>query len=714
MNDRELANYMGRKIRDAMNDMGSDLSDLRQENFNYYYGKPYGNERDGFSSVVTRESFEVVEWALPSVLRVFTSGEQVATFDAVGPEDEPVAEQETDVVNHYIQKENNWFLIAHDWAKDALMYPNGYLKVWCEEEERTVTEYYKGVTAQGLVDLDQVGDILEQYSEVRQTELGPVELWDVKLRRDITEKKLKITNCPPDEVLVDNDCTSVNLDEADFVCHRTQKTFTQLVNEGYDRKKLEAVGTDEGFEWGDERVNRLFYEDESPDDEDDSKAMRKYWVHECFGYVDYDGDGVAERRHVVMIGRDIFENEEIEYQPMVSLASIVMPHKHTGMSWLETAKELQLICSTLTRNLLNNIYRLNIRRKYISEQGTMEDGSTMDALLDATSEFIPVRGDPNAAIVPEQVQPIIGEILPVIQHLQDRTQVRTGVAPGLSLDPDVLRQSTEGAFMGAMEKASERVEMLVRIFAETGFRQLICKVHQLLRLYMDVPKAVKIRNQWTEVKPSEWRERNNVTINVGLGHNNKNQTLQILMNLLGLQREALQIGLANPEKIYNTTEKLVEHSSVGHVEEFFVDPRSPEYQQWQQQQAQAAKEQQEPMAQAAMIDAQAKMMGEQTRRMEAQIKANEVQQKAMRESQEFQTELQLKLNDEQRKNQEMLLRMRELEAQMNKMFADQGLTEAQTAKTLQEAKGAGLENDAVEKGVYDLLEASDEQREESA
>ncbi len=55
MNDRELANYFGRKIRDAINDMDSDLSDLRQENYNYYYGKPYGNERDGYSSIVTRE-----------------------------------------------------------------------------------------------------------------------------------------------------------------------------------------------------------------------------------------------------------------------------------------------------------------------------------------------------------------------------------------------------------------------------------------------------------------------------------------------------------------------------------------------------------------------------------------------------------------------------------------------------------------------------------
>ena len=74
MSDNQIVGFLGRKITQAMNDEDGDLSQVRQENFNYYIGKNYGNEREGYSQHVTREVLETIEWVLPSVLRVFGSG----------------------------------------------------------------------------------------------------------------------------------------------------------------------------------------------------------------------------------------------------------------------------------------------------------------------------------------------------------------------------------------------------------------------------------------------------------------------------------------------------------------------------------------------------------------------------------------------------------------------------------------------------------------
>ena len=572
MEDSELVAFLARKLEDALNDEDGDISEVRQENLDYYLGEPYGDERDGYSSIVTRECLEAIEWALPSIMRVFTSGDKVVVFDPVGPEDEDQAEQETDVINYHILKKNDGFMLFYTWFKDALMFPNGYAKCWVDESENTTTEEYNGLNEFELSQLlSQEGvEPVEHESVTAMTASGMEEVHSVRIRRTETKRRLIVEPVPPEQVAVDKDLACLNLDKGDFNAHRVKRNFTWLVNNGYDPDELEeAYG--ESREWNDERVNRMFYDEESPDiDDDDDSSMREFWVSECFVKVDYDGDGLAEMRKVVLIGAKIFENEELDYQPLVALSSVPMQHKHTGLSLLEMVKDLQRIQSTLTRLLLDNLYRIGIRRKYVGESALLEDGSTISALMDTAAELIPCRDETR--IKEEVIQSVVPEIQPVIQSLRDQQQTRTGIAPNLSLDPNVLQQATMGAFTNALAQASQRIEMITRIFAETGVKQLMRKAHQQLRQHMDKPEAIKLRGKWVNVNPSEWRERDDISANVGLGFNNKDQLVQMLMGLLNLQKEALGAGLADREKIYNTLERLVEASGLGSAERYFNNP----------------------------------------------------------------------------------------------------------------------------------------------
>ena len=111
---------------------------------------------------------ETVEWVLPSVLRVFTSGDKVVVFDPATAEDEAQAAQETDITNYYALKANKGkgFLALHDWFKDALMFPNGYIKAYIKESIHTDVGNITGVDAVGLQMLvdDEDVEILEQES----------------------------------------------------------------------------------------------------------------------------------------------------------------------------------------------------------------------------------------------------------------------------------------------------------------------------------------------------------------------------------------------------------------------------------------------------------------------------------------------------------------------------------------------------------------------
>jgi len=690
MDESQVVSIVRGKINDCLNESGGEISETRMENYDYYVGREYGNERDGFSSVVTRESMEAVEWALPSIMRVFTSSNEVVKYEPVGPEDEQEARQQTQISNHYLTRENNAFLALYNWFKDTLMYPNGYIKLFMDERVVTRTEEFKGLDMMQLqaamVNLAQEGEVevVEQesaYEEVMTDGYASqTETFSVKLRvtKQICEPKL--VNIPPDELLVAENCFSIDLDEADFLCHRVKKTYSELVEMGYDRDMLEDVGSGSN-QFDEEDENKLFSEDEDDVDESDP-SMRLYTVNECFLKIDEDGDGIAEHRKICLIGSTIFADEEINYQPFVALTTVPLPHQHPGMSMIDMVKDIQKIKSTLMRNMLDNIYKANVRRKYVGDAFISDEAGTLDVLLDTASEFIPAR-DPSA-LREEQVQPIVSEILPVIKTMDEVQGIRTGVTPQLSLDPNILRETTMGAYQSAISQASQRIEMIVRIFGETGVKQLFIKMHQLLRTTVDKDRTIRIRGEWVAFNPANWSERNNVTVEVGLGYNSKAEELQMLNNLLTIQKEAAQHGLATPGNVYNTLDRIVELGNVGETQTFFTDPATV-----------PPKQPAGPTVaeQLAMTDLQMRQAESQAN---LQMKSNEMQMKQQSAAVEAQTKMAMD-------QQKMQMQIAELQAKLAEMDADKKLKEAQTYKTLEEARGLDLENDGTETGVVDLL-----------
>ena len=583
--DTELKAHLGKIRKRMINDSDQELSSIRQKSLNAYQGEKYGNEREGRSQYVTMEVFEAIEWALPSLLRTFTAGDKIVVFDPVGPEDEDQAEQETDIVNHYLLNENNGFLTFYEWFKDALMYPNGYAKIYTEEKETTACEYYSGLDAVQLsiVDADPQAEIVES------TQVG--ELFDIKVKHTTKEPVLRFEAVPPEQVLIDNDHNRLSLEGCQAICHKVQRTKSYLLEKGYDPKKLENATSEEDEEWNDERINRLDSEDEYPDNAEDHEANKMYWLEEWYIHYDYDGDGIAEQRKIDYIGGEIFENIEYDYQPICALSCIPMTHRHSGMSLSDVMRPIQELSTFLKRGVNDNVAQIVEPRKYAAERGLKDDGSTLDQLMDGTSNVIVTR-EPGM-IEAEQHQPVIQELMAAHQSLDNDKQLRSGIAPNLSLDPAVLQQSTMGGFTAALQEASQRLELIARIFAETGVKDAMTKAHRQIKEYQDKPKVLRIRGEWVETNPRDWRDRVNVTVNVGLGFNNKEKQVAVLTQLLDIQKEALAAGIATPANIYNTLEQLVEAAGLKSVDRYFTNP--------------AEQEQKEPQPDPAMILANAQV-----------------------------------------------------------------------------------------------------------
>ena len=142
MSDNELASHLSAEIEQATGHMNSELSSQREDSMKYYLGEKFGNEIDGRSEIVTTDVRDTVEYIMPSLMRIFTTHNNVAEFEPQGPEDIEMAEQATDYVNYVFNKQNNGFKVLYDAFKDALISKTGIIKHYWEEKTEVSTESY--------------------------------------------------------------------------------------------------------------------------------------------------------------------------------------------------------------------------------------------------------------------------------------------------------------------------------------------------------------------------------------------------------------------------------------------------------------------------------------------------------------------------------------------------------------------------------------------
>jgi hypothetical protein len=164
MTEKELLGIVDAEFSSSMGAPGGEISSERAKAWSYYLSRKFGNEVEGESSVVTSDVSDVVDGIMPSLLRLFTTADNLVSFDPVGPEDIEGAEQESDFVNYVFFKRNPAFMILYTWFFDALVQKNGIVKAWWDDSERVTRESYKGLSAPELAELmdDEELEAIEQ------------------------------------------------------------------------------------------------------------------------------------------------------------------------------------------------------------------------------------------------------------------------------------------------------------------------------------------------------------------------------------------------------------------------------------------------------------------------------------------------------------------------------------------------------------------------
>jgi hypothetical protein len=692
MDEGKIKGIIENEIDNSIGYIDSETVEDRKKALEYYLRQPYGNEVEGRSSIVTGEVAEAIDGALPQLVRTFTTTEDIVYFEPRGPQDEETAKQATDYCNWAFYRENDGMLILHNWFKDALLQKVGVVKSYWDDKTSVTKEEYKNLSEDELAYLlsDQSLKVVRQkieYDEMPDMMGGMVQIprYNVKVQRIEKSGQVKIENVPPEEFLISKSAKTIQ--DATFVAHRRLMTRSELIAMGYDQKIVDELPTYNDLEFTPERIAR-FPNGEQPDQNTSLDfSMETLEVYECYIRIDEDDDGIAELHRIVYCGSEILEDEEIDYVPFHSICPIPIPHKFFGQSLADRTMDIQLQKSTITRQSLDNLYLTNNARV-----GVVEGQVNIDDVLNATVGGVVRMKNPNA-LVPLMVPSTFGQAMPMLEYLDQVQAKRTGVSDAQAgLDPDILNNVTATAVAAMMKSNSGKLELIARIFAETGVKSLFQGILYLLCKYQDKPKIVRMRGKYVTFDPRTWANQYDVSVNVGLGSGDRDQKLAMLQMVLAKQEQIIQqYGPSNPlvsiGQYRNTLAKFIESAGFKDANEFMNEitpeqnaalsqpqPPTPDA---QAQVAQMLAEVEREKTQAkAQIDAAKLDLEKQTLEAEYTRKGIEIQMKNQKDT----AELRIK---------EAELAVKQLQAVLAMDLADEATKNKQTELTLKALRELG-------------------------
>jgi len=592
MSDEDLESLVGTELTDATSFVDAELSPVRARAIQYYRGEPFGNEEEGRSQVVSTDVRDTVAGIMPSLMKVFFGSKQIVHFAPKNAEDIAGAEQATDYINYIFNNDNNGFLILHSAFKDALRGALGIVKYVWEEKVEIKTEYYTGLDESALTVLlsepNVVGSaIMSMDDPTYQPPVDPMtgqpmvdpmtgmpmpapKIYDVELKREYKDGRVRVEAIPPEEFLIDRRARSV--EDATLVAHRRMMRVSDLVALGYNEEEVSAQMGVYELDTNDEYLARNPYaQSYGPGGTQDDKRVL---YCEAYVRVDYDKDGISELRKVCTIGPGykMVMNEPCSHAPFALFCPDPEPHALIGLSMFDYTADLQKIKSAILRNMLDSL-SLAIHPRV----GVVEGQANMDDVLNTEVGGI-IRMRQAGAVQPFSV-PFVGQAaFPMLGYLDEVRETRTGMSKAaMGLQADALQSTTRAAVAATVSAAQQHLELIARIFAETGMRALFQGILKLVTENQDRARVVRLRNQWVPIDPRSWNANMDVEVDVALGSGTEEQKIAVLTSIAQKQEQIMQTmgpqnPLVSPQQYRNTLVKLVEASGYRNSDEFFLNP----------------------------------------------------------------------------------------------------------------------------------------------
>jgi hypothetical protein len=564
--DETVYNYTVRAlIEDSVAFEESVLGPAREDNLKFFYAELPAQEGDGKSSAVSTDFRDTVMAILPSLMRIFTSTENVVNCSPNYKGQEEMARQCTDYLNYVLWEDNPGFLIVHDICKDALRCKTGVTRWWTETEDEVTEQEYENVTReqfQYLISENPTIEVIDHQPDPAQPDV----LAHLRIRFNKSKPMIRIMSVPLDEFRISRKAKDV--ENAPLIGHDQTINASELVKLGYDLEEIAGYlnASSENFS-----MDRLF-RNRGLDEGDLSDAWDvRYGCY--FIRIDKDGDGIAELREIHTVG----DNFHVIYDEVAQYANFAVwcpdpePHTLVGDTPADLVKDIQTIKTNMLRGSLDSLAQSIWPRTVFNQTVTNTD----DVLNDEIGAPIRTTTDPGAAVMSIAHQFVGQPVFQMFGVMEQLRQSRTGISDASKgVDPRALQSTNVTGIDAIVQGAQERIELCARILAETGMKQLF---KGLLREIVNNPnqnRTIQLRGKWVDVNPSTFDPTMRISVNPTLGKGSDMTRLMVLQEVKQTQTAIMtQFGIENPlcgvQEFRNTLTDILAIANVKNVGRYY-------------------------------------------------------------------------------------------------------------------------------------------------
>lgn len=573
--DKALLSLVKADIADAEAYQQSIIQPTVRERYNIYYAdKQYYAQKfpilSKTSSLVSTDVADTIEWALPSLMKVFTGSDEVITVAGVTEEDDQNAEVMQSLLVYQLQRQNKFFPILYNWMKDALITGMGIIKCYWER-----TEGYTPETAQ--LNADALKLLAQTGVEITSVE-GPDVMGDFTVTWNspyYIKNSPKLENILVSEFLYSPDAK--NLEDANFVAHRKKVTMSHLRQKEREGiyANVDMVHPDSGpVSWITDQVEDVIGDHYTPlHNNQQDKAREEVTIYECYTKIDFNNDGILEDM-IITIAGDVILRAEPNYMgrhPFFSISPTKDPHRiWVKRSYAELIGELQDMKVALTRQIVQNIALTNDPKMILAE-----DSINISDYIEGRKV---IRKKPGASMGDVAMSMPVNQLSPqtfqFLEWLEGQKENRTGITRyNQGLDANSLNKTATG-ISAILGQSAQRLELVARMFAETGISELFRFMVSLNQKFVDQETVVRLTNKQLRISPDDLNGNFDLVVNAGISISTKESTIMTLQTMLTalMQTQAAGIPIVTPQNIYNLFKKWIESAGFKNYNDYVTDP----------------------------------------------------------------------------------------------------------------------------------------------
>lgn len=559
-----------KKCHDSM----EGLKNNWEEAIRYYNGdSSIVDAEDGTSKLTTSDLFDAIEWAKPSLLKVFTSTDEAILVQPTAEEDVSNAADMGKLINYQMKIKNNYFLVLHDWLDDAFKLKIGIIKWQWKENKETIDKEYNDLTE------------LEVEAKKREALLNPnIEVLDevfnmlsntynITIRHHILDEYPHFEAIPPEDFGIN--LKSRTIEDAGFCYHKIiykkheikKKYGEASFNKIKDLQDKMAGNND------DSSIKNERFKDLGGVDFVYNKKDANWYVYECY-YIDPES-GEPYRADICGNVALLIEKNKYKRPPFRIITPIKTAHRIAGYSMFDLMKELQKTRTSLIRQIFNNIYVANNRRHFIDPSRINMDDYLNNNYPGAGIRTLKSGINVRDSVAPEEIAPIASEVFSFYEMLNIEKDYHSGVPRSFQgVNPDELNKTWRGQSQ-QVSQAAQRIAMMARLIAEMGLRPLVSDLVELNIRFLKKETAIRYLNKPIIINPDNIVGKFDIITNIGLGTGETDKIILYTQQLLGIYKQFYQMGLpnANTHSIYSATKELVKAMGFKNISDFAPDPK---------------------------------------------------------------------------------------------------------------------------------------------